>query len=299
MKKLNQVINILFLVAIAFFVKAFIDKNVSLVLVGFLLLILGVFRKLLIKQAENIDDGIEYTGKDSIVRYLEKDEILYTEMLEVYRRGNCEILYEENDGILLYDHTCHEYLATASTKAGAKDILLKIPTDYEMLIVNDDVFLSLENIDFKYAEKLVFYNYVYEKRSKYKIPDNNLEFKILDDSFIPFVKEHYSVKSLCNDIYLKSRIKEGMLGAFINDTIVGFIGMHDNGAMGMLEVLEAYRGKHIGMLLQMKYTNYLLEKKYAGAIYSQVYQKNEVSMHLQNKLLLKKSDKPSYWYFSK
>lgn len=299
MKKLNQVSNILFLVAIAFFVKAFIDKNVSLVLVGFLLLILGVFRRLLIKQAENIDDGIEYTGKDSIVRYLQKNEILYAEMLEVYRRGNCEILYEENDGILIYDYTSHEYLATASTEAGAKDILLKIPTDYEMLIVHDDVFLSLENIDFKYAEKLVFYNYVYEKRSEYKIFDNNLEFKILDDSFISFVKEHYSVKSLCNDTYIKSRIKEGMLGAFINDTIVGFIGMHDNGAMGMLEVLEAYRGKRIGMLLQMKYTNYLLEKKYAGAIYSQVYQNNEVSMHLQNKLLLRKSDKPSYWYFSK
>lgn len=298
MKKMNQVSNILFLVAIAFFIKAFLDKNMSLVLVGILLIILGMFRKLVLKQAENIDDEFDNVGEDSIVRYLKRDPILYAEMMEVYRLGNCEILYEENDGILLYDHTSHEYLATANTKAGAKDILLKIPTDYEMLIVHDDVFLELENIDFKFANKLVFYNYLYDKRAKYKIPENNLEFKMLDDQYIPFVKEHYSVESLCNDQYIKSRIQAVMLGAFIDGKIVGFIGMHDNGAIGMLEVLEAYRRKHIGMLLQMMYTNYLLDEKYPGAIYSQVYENNEVSTHLQNKLLLKKSDKPSYWYFS-
>lgn len=297
MNKLNRISNILFLVAIAFFIKAYQNQNMVLVLVGFLLIALAIFRRMLVKQAVNMDDGELYDGEDSIIRYLKKDPARYVEMLEVYRRGNCEILYEENDGILLYDHTLHEYLATASTVAGAEDIILKLPSDYEMLIVHDDVFLTLENTHFNFAKKLVFYNHIYAKRGLYKIPKNNIEFKKLDKQDIPAIKEHYSVKDLCTDEYLQDRIKDGMLGAFLNDTLVGFIGIHDNGAMGMLEVFENYRGKHIGMLLQMMYTNQLIDSKYPGYIYCQIYEDNTASMNLQKKLLLAKAKKPCYWYF--
>lgn len=297
MKKLNQISNILFLVSAAFCIKAYLDKNIQLVFVAVLLFLLALFRRLVIKQAENIEDET-YTGEDSIIRYFKTDPALYAEMRTVYQRGNCDILYEENDGLLLYDHTCKEYLASAKTMAGARDILLKLPMDYETLIIHDDIFLQLENKEFKYQEKLCFYNFIYEKRALYKIADNNLSFKPLDEQYLPQIKKHYRVKALCNDQYLKARIKDGMLGAFFKDELVGFIGRHDNGAIGMLEVFDDYRGKHIGTLLQMMYTNKLIKNKDTSIIYTQVQVDNEISMHLQEKLLLKRASHPTYWYFS-
>ncbi|NCC55745.1 MAG: GNAT family N-acetyltransferase [Erysipelotrichia bacterium] len=254
---------------------------------------------MLIKQALAMYQEEDFTGKDMIVRYLNRDPILYAEMLEVYRRGNCDILYEEIDGILLYDHTSHEYLATAKNKAGAKDILLKVPSDYEILIVHDEIFLTLENRDFKFARKKIFYNHIYEKRGMYKIFANNLHFRMLDESYLDTIKETYSARDLCTNDYLLSRIKEGIMGAFIQENLVGFIGMHDNGSIGLMEVFEPYRHKHVGTLLQMMYVNHLLENKYEGILYTQIFAENEISMHLQEKLYFKKASKPSYWYFSK
>ncbi len=296
MKKVNRTTNILFLVAIAFFIKSFLDKNATLAFVGLLVSALASFRFMLIRQASQMDMDDSAT-LDHIMRYLNKNETRYAQMIVAYQKGSCEVLYEENDGILLYDNSTQTYLASANTEAGAKDILYLLPQDYGLLITHDEVFKQFEKQLFDYVEHLQFYHFQYTQKGKYKLPQSNLRFQMLSVEDVEIVKQHYKVKDLCNDQYITRCIEAGMMAAYSDDVMVGFIGTHESGAMGMLEVFEEYQGKHIGQTLEMAYINYLLDQK-NKLIYTQVEVDNTASLKLQEKLLLTRSDIANDWYFS-
>lgn len=68
----------------------------------------------------------------------------------------------------------------------------------------------------------------------------------------------------------------------VDNTVVGFIGEHEEKAIGMLEVFPAYQEKGYGTLL-MKYKMKQLVNK--GKIpYSNIIYGNEKSIHLHKKL---------------
>ncbi|MDD6306117.1 MAG: GNAT family N-acetyltransferase [Clostridiales bacterium] len=94
--------------------------------------------------------------------------------------------------------------------------------------------------------------------------------------------------------YMKERIEKGwMFGAFIENELAGFAGMHTEGSIGMLEVLPQYRGRHIGKALETYMINLSLEH---GMIpYGQVADGNEVSTRLQETLGLCFSKTMIYW----
>lgn len=295
MKKIQQSNSILLMVAVAFILKAFLDKKAILALVGLFIAFLSISRMFLFKKL--LQDEEEVTSDDMLMKYLKKDTRLYVDMIHLYQRGHYKILYEENDGVLMYDEIADTYLASANTIAGAKDIVRLLPQDYGTFVAHEEIFTTIES-EWNYTSSLLSYNHVYESKEMYDISNTEVEFRLLEEKDIPIVKEHYAIKHLCTDTYIKGRIKQGMLGAYVNDTLAGFIGIHDNGAMGMLEVFEKYRGKGIASKLQKAYTNKLLKEEYKGILYSQVNAKNDISLHLQEKLNYKKAKTPCYWYFS-
>ena len=141
MKQIKRSNIILALVSIAILIKAVQNKNLMMGLVAFLLIVLFISRVLLFKKVikmDTLDDMYENT--DFIHLYLKE----YKEMHEVYKQGNCEVLYEENDGILLYDHTSKKYYASAKSIEGAKDIVRLLPQDYGEFVVYDEVFEVIE-----------------------------------------------------------------------------------------------------------------------------------------------------------
>lgn len=296
MKKAQQANILVAIVAVAFLYKGVMDSNTTLLIVGILLLVSSGFRYLLFKQAGKVN-LYQKAGIDSILRYLDTDPILYVHMKTVYKRGHCKILYEENDGILLYDEKSDVYLGTANTLAGAKDIVYLLPQDYHTFVGHDVFFDTLMQSAFPVKEYLHSYNHVYAKKDKVNIPEHPYQFAYLDETYLDVIKQHYDIGYLCNDAYLLPRIKEGMLGIFDGDTLMGFVGVHSSGAMGMMEVFPEHQGKHVGTILQSEFTNRLLEQK-KRPIYTQVNSKNEASLHLQAKLGYAKAKQTCGWYFS-
>ena len=141
MKQIRRSNIILALVSIAILIKAVQNQNLMMGLVAFLLIVLFISRVLLFKKVMNTDIFDEtYENTDFMHRYLKE----YKEMHEVYKQGKCEVLYEENDGVLLYDHTSKKYYASAKTVEGAKDIVRLLPQDYGEFVVYDKVFEEIE-----------------------------------------------------------------------------------------------------------------------------------------------------------
>ena len=77
--------------------------------------------------------------------------------------------------------------------------------------------------------------------------------------------------------------------------MVGFVGKHLEGTMGILEILPKHRRKGYGTELEKFMINHVLEKGITP--FCQVESGNEKSFKLQLKLGLKESSKRVYWLF--
>lgn len=72
------------------------------------------------------------------------------------------------------------------------------------------------------------------------------EVRQLGREFLPVVVGHYH--SYPNPKYLGERLDAGVMhGAFEGEELLGFIGMHSEGSVGLLEVLPAHRRRGGGL----------------------------------------------------
>lgn len=151
MKQIQRSSIILCMVSIALVLKAIQNKNSMMIVVALFLLVLAMGRfvmmkKLMVEDLESYDENTDF-----IHRYLKEDK--YKEMYAIYKEGNCDVLYEENDGLLLYDHTRKFYLGSAKSLEGARDIVRLLPQDYEVFLAFEDIFERLEYKEFPLARK--------------------------------------------------------------------------------------------------------------------------------------------------
>uniref|UniRef100_UPI004056B5B7 GNAT family N-acetyltransferase n=1 Tax=Agathobacter sp. TaxID=2021311 RepID=UPI004056B5B7 len=94
--------------------------------------------------------------------------------------------------------------------------------------------------------------------------------------------------------YIRERITAGcVFGAFVNGEFAGGVGIHDDGSIGMLKVLEEYRGRKIGAALETYIVNYAMQLGWTP--YGQVEADNTASLHLQKKLGMHLSKTPIVW----
>ncbi|MGN0141390.1 MAG: GNAT family N-acetyltransferase [Roseburia sp.] len=94
--------------------------------------------------------------------------------------------------------------------------------------------------------------------------------------------------------YVKERIEKGkMYGAFLEEELVAFAGIHAEGSIGMLQVLSPYQGRKIGKALETYMINISLEQGMTP--YGQVKDGNDKSLRLQESLGLCLSRDMVYW----
>ena len=94
--------------------------------------------------------------------------------------------------------------------------------------------------------------------------------------------------------YLHKRIAAGrMWGLFEDGSLAGFIGIHSEGAIGMLEILPEYRRKGYGYALEAFLIDWHLQRGWHP--YCHVVDGNEASLHLQKRLGMEQAALPAIW----
>ncbi len=116
---------------------------------------------------------------------------------------------------------------------------------------------------------------------------------VLTEEDVPFLVQHYEHPSATVK-HMTERVEKGlMLGAFLHGSCMGFAGLHEEGAIGMLHVLEEYRHQGVATALLSELVRRLL---LMGRIpYTHVYPDNHVSMALQEKLGFVRSPETVTW----
>lgn len=236
-----------------------------------------------------------------------KQKLLHIDMIEAINRGSAKLIAREGDNILLLEPRSHVYYYTAlDEKRDGMELLRKLPeevlSDMELIVLHQEALF--EPIRELLSARLLFHcrQVVYTRREQ--LPITGLyrgDGQPTPDGLViaPLTMEHLDLVCTNYDhmedkIYIKNRIAKGaMFGAFVNGTLAGFVGTHEEGSIGLLTVLPEFRGRKIGKALETYMINVSLRQ---GLIpYGQVIEGNDHSMRLQESLGLYTAKTPVCW----
>lgn len=238
-----------------------------------------------------------YRERRELIKLLSRRKRSNIHMMELLSRGKGEILYAERDGegkmtgqnILLRDRKSGACMLSAADREGGELLLEHMPEDADLFVTIQEFLNELLKERYGAEEQCCCYQACYTRREP--LPVAYKDIRVLGEEHLEYILARYHLGS--RD-YIRSRLQEkAMYGAFAGDRLVGFIGMHDEGSMGMLFVEEDFRRQRIGESLEAFYINRLLSLGYIP--YCHIYADNEVSFRLQEKLGLYLSQNKLWW----
>lgn len=245
-------------------------------------------------KARRPDMYDRYRKKQEVIaKLLKKNKVMYIDMIENLRRGRGELLYSGEDGIIIRDAKAETYMLAALDESGAKHIVSRIPHEEGvwMFVVHQECLLSAMKERYHIMEKTPFKQTVYTNRVMLPVA-GELSIQTLNEDYLAGILEHYRMAP--SEEYIRERLISGNLfGAFVEGRLAGFAGIHAEGSLGMLEVLEAYRKQGIGRALEAYLINQHLSLGYTP--YGNVVPDNEASIRLQEKIGLRISKEVMFW----
>lgn len=230
---------------------------------------------------------------DLAVKFLSKDVILHIDMLESIRSDGAEILYSSEHGVLLYNTASRAYMMSAEDNISAEQMLHAVK-NAELFVAHQNFYVDRLQNKFSFSEKMECFQAAYLKKTPLPEIRSDVAIRPLNENHLPFIMEHYSHAD--DEDYQRERLCSGkMFGAFLKDHLIGFIGIHAEGSMGMLEVLPEYRRRGLALSLETFLSNRLLAQKKVP--FSQIVADNEMSLRLHRKLGFSLSASSLFWTF--
>ena len=208
--------------------------------------------------------------------WFSRDPLLHTDMTEALRRGLGEIWAASEQGVLLsVDEgycgmlSCADLEAARSLLAGKSIPLLAIhQAELETALCRE---LSMET--WMRCRQAVYL--------REKAPETaEEEIRPLTAEHLDFLQENYRREDSEYLSWLLER--KAVFGAFRAGELIGIIGKHAEGAMGLLEILPAFRRQGVGESLERFLIARELEQGFVP--YCQVFTDNQASLALQQKL---------------
>lgn len=230
--------------------------------------------------------------KDKAIKYLRKNILLNIGMIEPIRRCTVEILYAEIDGVLIREKKSNAYMISVDDFEIGRKLIDTI--EESSLIVSHQQFMVDYILNrFKLTKSLECVQAVYMSRNKLRVKKHELEINKLKVEQIKLILEHYDKLSI-NEI--ETLLKNGnIFGGYKNEKLIGFVGNHLEGSIGLLEVFPQYRCLGYGTILESYIINKMLDESLVP--FAQIEIDNKKSMLLQTKLGFKISKDSLFWIF--
>lgn len=232
---------------------------------------------------EQLEQALAYPGRDPL---------FYMDMLEPLRRGTAELLYAEEDGVLLCESGGIHMMSAAGPAAAERCFALLSRC---AMLVGHELWYKAEAVRrFGLHEEQICYQAAWLAPEPPAAAPFGGELRLLGEEMAQWVYDHYS-HPFGGVAYMQGALRRGMLGAFVDGACAGFAGFHEEGSIGMLEVLPVYRRRGVGEALLRGAVRLALERgQYA---FGQVFTDNQASLALQRKVGMSVSRERLFWLF--
>ena len=220
---------------------------------------------------------------------LRQDPALYADMQAYLQSGEWKIAYESETALWLSWNRGWLHGIAALDLEEARDILQRIPKDDAFVLRGCKGLRELgERFGFQGCNPC--YQAVYEQKTPIQVK-TNLTIRHPDPGDFAQVAESYDMAD--GEELRRDFDREDFLGAYLDGSFVGYVGLHGEGSMGLLHVFPAYRRKGYAEALYGTLINNQLQK---GRIpFAQILEDNKASLALQRKLGFTISKDFIYW----
>jgi len=225
------------------------------------------------------------------LNYLNRNILLNIGIIEPINRKSADIIYAEKDGVLIFERESQSYLISVDNFDIGKKLLDSI-TDIKLLAVHQNFMAEYVEQHYNFTNKLECYQAVYLNKD-IGIENNSMQIKTLTHKDETVINHHY--KSLTTEELNKLLDKKKLLGGYINNQLIGFIGNHLEGSMGILEIFPEFRRKGYAYILESYLIKSMLNK---GLVpFAQIEVSNIKSIELHKKLNFNISNESLFWFF--
>lgn len=232
---------------------------------------------------------------------IDRDPLLYVDVTEALRRGIGQVLYADEAACLIGfphgDKPITEFTTLCADLDAAKRVFPRLPWEREILVgVHEEHCVPYLNGHYPVKPFLgeAFHQMVYRQPAPPPLPDSPFAVRTLDASYFPQVAAIHKEE---DPEYLRERLETGvMLGAFDGEVLAGFIGVHGEGSMGLLQVRPDYRRRGLGKLLELHQIRRHLEQ--GETPYGSVLTTNAASLALQRSVGMTFSAPTFHWLFN-
>lgn len=227
---------------------------------------------------------------EQAVEYLNRDPLLHTDMLEPLRRGQADVTAIREDGVLIYERKSKTCMLAAESREAGDALCAGLERPY-LFVAHDRENALFFRDRFGFAVAQECWPAAYLSPEPPPVP-GAFELRRLGEESFSVIYENYSTFS--DAPYIRERLAEGVMhGAFRDGELLGFIGMHAEGSVGLLEVLPQHRRKGVAAALMAFMAGWCLERGYVP--FSQIFLGNEASLALHKKMGFTISEKPLFW----
>ncbi len=229
-----------------------------------------------------------YEQRQRLIGRLSKDKRNQIPLMECLAGGQGRIVGTVGEDVAVYHRESGVCMIKASSAENGRYLLGVCPQEARRYLVSRDFMRNLL-LERGYRELLVCRQFLYTR--KVPLPVRHKDIRRLDAESLSCI---IALCGMQNRAYLKERLCAGALyGAFVEDRLVGFAGVHAAGGVGMLYVAEDFRGNGVGASLESYVINRMLERGHIP--YGHVEPCREAALRLQEKLGLYQAGDTFYW----
>lgn len=225
------------------------------------------------------------------LKYLRTNEVLHMGMIFPILRGTAEFIYVDNDGVFLKEVKSNSFMLSISNLDKGKK-LIDSEGDKAIYCMYQKSLADYLMKKHEYQNQLVCFQAVYFEKEHITGHSTKLSIRQLGLEYIDTILEHYHEDYQ----YIKHRLEcGGIYGGFLGDELCGFVGTHEEGSIGILEIFPQYRRRGFGEELESHLINLILDEGHIP--FAQISVDNEASIKLQMKLGLTISSDTLCWLF--
>lgn len=194
--------------------------------------------------------------------------------LTALERGTARVLALEEGVLLLYDPSFEGHMFCWDDEAAARALLYGFQAK-ELLMMEHTALDEEARVIHGFDGGMVCHSCAYLSREP--LPVNQpVTLRLLCPQDLPMVTAHHREMG---EETLAHALREGRLfGGWVGEELVGFIGTHQEGALGMLYVLEAHRRRGYAQAMEARMINQFLAR--GERVFGQIKAGNTASLAL-------------------
>ncbi len=217
--------------------------------------------------------------------WVARDPFSHGYLLDFFQRG-ARVCHVDEKSLVLANEQVHVCYAAGAVSEDVPEVCRV------MLLLTDDAAAAKRLVDRGLRKEFMECRQAIYQGPALTAERPGVSVRPLTMADLDFVVENYHNPGAYAE-HIRGRIEEGMVGGIIDGHLAGFAGIHQEGAMGMLEVLPEFRRQGLAEVLETAVINQQLQR---GRLpYCHVRVGNTASEALQQKLGLIFDDRPMFW----